>query len=345
MRFSATSLFVTICLARHGTSDGLGRFSYREESSRRPSKWKKVDIKDNEWQEWKALKADKNECGKKKNRQSPVDLIQNEDCRADHEMLFTDGTCEIDDILFEVTPYSLKGTFPIKKCTPPGLDLSDSFHERYDNTFEVKLPGEHRIKGKKFDAEIQFSHVLNVLEEHETNRDHQIAMAARPIVAKKNKHDDYMETFITEWEHAADKKEQQCEDRGISTLQAPETKYAQSQRRERRRQRKLHENVWDLTQKRDHNVLKQPFKNQYYYGYKGSLTIPPCSDMVLWYVVDKPMKIDKKQLKRMQRLITNYLDDDCEKNTYASDSGAVNRPLQKKHKHKIFHCDESDYEN
>jgi len=94
-----------------------------------------------------------------------------------------------------------------------------------------------------------------------------------------------------------------------------------------------------------HDVLRQPFKNQYYYGYKGSLTVPPCSDFVLWYIVDNPMDISPSQLRRLRDLIKDYINDDCEKGTYADENGNVNRPLQTKHKHSIFHCDESDYIN
>jgi len=338
MRFS-TSLVLTTFLARHGITEGLGRFSYDDDDDRRPSKWDKVsDSGDNEWRKFDGLnsKTKHNECGKNDNKQSPVDLKKNDDCRADHEMLFSDGTCTFDDIIFEITPYSLKGTFPLDKCKPPGLDLSDSFHERYVNTFELKLPGEHTIKGESYDGELQFSNVINVEKEHKGNRDHQIAMVARLIDATKKKKDDYMEKFLEKWEAVADKKSRTCQSLGRGELNL-----AQIQRRQLREQ-KL---TVPFISKKKTDILRQPFKNQYYYGYKGSLTIPPCSDVVLWYIVDNPMSISKEQLKRLQLLITEYLDDDCEKTTYASKSGAVNRPLQETKRHEIFHCDESDYHN
>ena len=74
MRLS-TSLLATIFLARHWTSDGLERFSYKTNDSKGPEKWDKVEDKHNEWRKWENLKAKDNECGKTKNRQSPVDLV------------------------------------------------------------------------------------------------------------------------------------------------------------------------------------------------------------------------------------------------------------------------------
>jgi len=66
---------------------------------------------------------------------------------------------------------------------------------------------------------------------------------------------------------------------------------------------------------------------------------------VLWYVVDNPMEISPDQLRRLRYLVANYLNAQCELGTYADEEGNVNRPLQKKHRHNIFHCDESDYSN
>jgi len=346
MRLS-TSLLATTFLARHWTSDGLGKFSYKNNDSKGPNKWDKVNAKDNEWREWKSLKADKNECGKEKNRQSPVDLVKNEDCRADHQMLFSDGTCAFDDIIFEVTPYSLKGTFPIDKCQPPGMDLSDSFNERYVNTFELKLPGEHTIDGEAYDGEIQFSHVVNVDDDWKwwENRNHQVAMCARHISGTKKKDDKYIERFLKKWEEAADKHADKCQASGKGTISLSSIQRRQLRKQESQKERELHKSLWTVTKKKPHDVLRQPFKNQYYYGYKGSLTVPPCSDFVLWYIVDNPMEISPSQLSRLRDLIKDYINDDCEKDTYADENGNVNRPIQKKHKHNIFHCDESDYSN
>jgi len=215
--------------------------------------------------------------------------------------------------------------------------LSDSFHARYLNSFELKVPSEHTINGTRYDAEIQYSHVENVADEHKTNRDNLISMTSRLIIVDGKKKNDYIETFLNHWEYIGNMQEEQCaHEQGKTSFFSPGSPKTTSTTRKKFLRRNL---------KKDKTILHAPFRNQYYYGYRGSLTIPPCSDVVLWYVVDKPMKISGSQLARMQSLIVNYRDSDCRKTTYANALGQVNRPLQSQINRDIFHCDESDYSN
>jgi len=89
--------------------------------------------------------------------------------------------------------------------------------------------------------------------------------------------------------------------------------------------------------------LHAPFKKAYYYGYKGTITMPPCSDFVHWYVLSKPQRISKDQLKRMKRLIMEYRDENCQFGTYADKSRGVARPVQSLKERKIFQCSNIDY--
>ncbi|MFC1749327.1 carbonic anhydrase [Pseudomonadota bacterium] len=52
-----------------------------------------------------------------------------------------------------------------------------------------------------------------------------------------------------------------------------------------------------------------------YFHYKGSLTTPPCSETVNWYVLANPLEASKAQLKKLSKLIS-----------------ANNRPLQQLHR-------------
>ena len=39
-----------------------------------------------------------------------------------------------------------------------------------------------------------------------------------------------------------------------------------------------------------------------YYYYKGSLTTPPCSENVLWYVIKQPLKVPEEFLLKMRQM-------------------------------------------
>jgi carbonic anhydrase len=59
--------------------------------------------------------------------------------------------------------------------------------------------------------------------------------------------------------------------------------------------------------------------NRKYYTYKGSLTTPPCSEIVDWYIMQEPTSISKKQVAEFKRILR-----DTTSNNYPYN----NRPLQ-----------------
>jgi len=66
------------------------------------------------------------------------------------------------------------------------------------------------------------------------------------------------------------------------------------------------------------------------YNYDGGLTTPPCTETVLWNVVEKPVKITPAQYTDLMVLILNYVNDEtCEYATIANPlSGSTSRPTQ-----------------
>jgi carbonic anhydrase len=65
------------------------------------------------------------------------------------------------------------------------------------------------------------------------------------------------------------------------------------------------------------------------YTYEGSLTTPPCSEVVFWNVIDTPVSVSIREFLRLTNLILNYIKPDtCKFASIASPSGFTGRPVQ-----------------
>lgn len=66
-----------------------------------------------------------------------------------------------------------------------------------------------------------------------------------------------------------------------------------------------------------------------FYHYDGSLTTPPCSEVVWWEVASKPLSVSAAQFEKLVQLTTTYTDPTtCELKSAASPmDGSTNRPI------------------
>ena len=81
----------------------------------------------------------------------------------------------------------------------------------------------------------------------------------------------------------------------------------------------------------------------YFFGYDGSLTEPPCTEVVSWFVMDKPMIISKNQLEQMKYILfTNVNGDTCEE-TSVHFHNSVARPIQESLNRQVWHCTRNNF--
>ena len=74
--------------------------------------------------------------------------------------------------------------------------------------------------------------------------------------------------------------------------------------------------------------LKHIMVSDWFFGYEGSLTEPPCTEFLEWRIIDKPALISEQQLVQMKRILFNHVDKDCERTSVHSEEYGVARPLQ-----------------
>jgi hypothetical protein len=101
-------------------------------------------------------------------QQSPIDLWRNitgnRDCKDRHRMYFQRGSCNFDDLRFEILPHVLRVRQPAIPCShPPNIDYSFGFPDPWMLTYtDIAIPSLHRQEGRQYDAEVIMSHVYSV---------------------------------------------------------------------------------------------------------------------------------------------------------------------------------------
>jgi hypothetical protein len=80
----------------------------------------------------------------------------------------------------------------------------------------------------------------------------------------------------------------------------------------------------------------------YFYAYNGSLTEPPCSEFVTWFVIDTPMDMSFDQLEQLKRIQFNHVDSNCTRTSvHFEESNA--RPIQDSWGRPVRRCTSEDF--
>lgn len=263
--------------------------------------------------------------------QSPVNLVQSSKCVDDHKIHYKRGSYNWDQIRFQIEPHALRVKFPkaneFDNKTPPGANFSKLSSFFIPAVYmDVKIPSEHYKHGTQYPGEIHIGHKYG-------NRNVIIGFFIEPT--QHNYHLQF-EQFLREWEELKWENDYYCEHRHLQYPPPPYLRtYPILSKDEMQR-------IWGFYHKfRSDFNLYRLIPSKEYFGYDGSITMPPCASRAVWRFLDKPMKISYLQYERLQTVLLDQKNSNCQSSSN-SFQGRVNRPLQSNNNH-IFRCTKNDF--
>ncbi len=240
---------------------------------------------------------------------------------------------------------------------PPHADFPNGWGGFADMMHvDFKIPAEHRIYGEVFDAEMQIFHL------HSGRK--RLPAISVLIRAQPNGHNAYLQTAIDAFQHESDLHRAECSGKLRNSRQLV-ADFHRSVVGEEATQKLINEDYQNWAEYstllddpefqergKEHDRLLtsgiwNPFHfdlipTYWFYGYDGSLTEPPCTEIVSWFVMDTPMIISPEQLDQMKTILFNHVDSNCV-STSVHFNGSVARPIQESAGRQIWRCTRDDF--
>jgi len=327
------------------------------------------------------LKITGNACSSDR-RPSPVNLVPNVECTADHEILThapTNEDCGFGDMLFVPTPHALVAKFPHNdvRCRRPQIDFPDGYPNWWTAALmEFHVRSEHTIDGRRYDGEMIMYH-------HGTfSNKRELAAVSVLLDASGDEIDLRFQAYLEAFREAVERVRSNC-DAGVEYVdpdpnwlddfQEMSDNYTTEHQRQRGRglgeddeggldfrEARLQmdaslldeqlRRTADAAAGRKSTPRPRPFPYDiwpsiYWYRYLGGLTQPPCTEMVLWTVLDSPLVISRGQLRTLAALIDSYVDPKTCQRVDATVKGENVRPLGKFNaaEQNMTHCTAKNY--
>jgi carbonic anhydrase len=269
-------------------------------------------------------------------------------CNETHEIREQNGDFSLSDVAVDkrIDPNKLRIIFPRRPCAdinktqcqfphPPWADFPNGFPGIADAThIDLKIPSEHWLRGEIFDGELQVYHI------HAKNG--RVVAWSTLVRAKEQGHNQHFQLALDAFQTQYDKNQAACNKNRSSgsNSTAPNMSnstldsFAVTNAKNTTIWHSLSKNVgstswnvqskskdntgsWNKTHNRRdlHNIpgAWSPYHPDimstiYYYRYEGSITEPPCSEFVTWFVNDTPMNISLVQLEQWKMIQFTNID-------------------------------------
>jgi hypothetical protein len=350
-------------------------FSYEEGAANGPSSWGQVNGI-GEWAQFYdtarlIATSGGNQCNAA-TRPSPISLDQPSQqqnaCQDLHEpiprQIDLQRDCSRWELTFAITPYALKAYYPLSDsyCRRPSLTLAGNYDPYVMLWMEIHTRSEHVIAGKRYDAEIQMMHAA-------TGSDAGGLLSVSLLVEASAPEDDLeFEWMLQQWKIAAISEDEYCNGRradrrarhrGLSDYLQHGNFTSYGHKSALTEARNLQFSASPCQTDRFgfgcENLGLGPRRRMYpynlwqsiwYYGYAGSLTSPPCSEIVQWRILDEPLRISRRQYKELTAVLTQSQDVDCEYDTATDFNGENARPIQESISGSfqgVYHCTPDDF--
>ena len=313
---------------------------------------------------WKGTLQDvdfnKNECERGEKHQSPIDVFETvSGCNETHEIREQNGDFSLSDVLVDkrIDPNKLRLIFPRRPCAdvnntkcqfphPPWADFPNGFRGIADAThIDFKIPSEHWLRGEIFDGELQVYHI------HAKNG--RMVALSTLVRAMEQGHNQHFQLALDAFQIQYDKNQAACNknrnsgSNGITSLVSNATNTTTWNILSNTSNTTNWTTPLNSTAKvgvrnksynrRDlHNIpgAWSPYHPDimttiYYYRYEGSMTEPPCSEIVTWFINDTPMNISLAQLEQWKTIQFTNIDAQTCTSTSVHSERSVARPIKR----------------